>query len=224
MKSRRALLALVAVLAVAITAGVALVAGRSSGAGLPDYFAAPTFSLTDQDGRPFDSAELKGKVWIVDFIYTNCPDVCPLITADLARLGDALPVEHRLGSDIRFVSITVDPARDSAATLRSFARSFGVRSPDQWAFLSGPEAALRRTLAGFHVVAEPAPAGASSAADGRRVTGPGHAAGAAHPGAGLITHSSRLMLVDRRGRVRGLYSGTQASEVDRLGRDLRSLF
>lgn len=213
MTSSRTILALFVVMAAAITLGVALLAGRAPQTDLPDYFSAPRFSLVDQDQRAFDSDELQGKVWVVDFIYTNCPDVCPLVTANLARVRGTLPEGHRLGTDVRFVSITVDPARDSASALRAFAHSFGVQSPQSWVFLTGSEAALRATLAAFHVVATPAPHRASDSLE-RGKTGATEQ---------LITHSSQLMLVDRHGRVRGLYAGTRRPDVDRLARDLRSL-
>ena len=65
----------------------------------------PHFQLTNQDGRPFGSTDLAGKIWIADFIYTTCPGPCPLISSRMSEMQK--PLEN---TDVHFVSITVDPA------------------------------------------------------------------------------------------------------------------
>ena len=112
----------------------------------PMDVAAPAFSLRDQDGRTVSSADLRGKVVVLDFIYTHCPDACPLQTEKLAgvqRLVNATPMKDR----IRFVSITTDPKRDTGEALREFAKVHGV-DPTNWVFLTTapdqPEDATRK--------------------------------------------------------------------------------
>jgi protein SCO1 len=100
---------------------------------LDDYGTVPHFTLTDSAGRPFDSNALRGKVWIVDFIYTNCPGPCPRMTSQMHRLSEKLKDDKH----IRFVSISVDPENDTPPVLNAYARRFGGPTP-QWTFLTGP--------------------------------------------------------------------------------------
>src|ERR1044071_71594 len=72
---------------------------------------APDFVLTDQDGKRFDSATLRGKVVVIDFIYTTCTDVCPLFTANFAQMQRTINADH--SDSVFFVSITTDPEIDS---------------------------------------------------------------------------------------------------------------
>lgn len=99
---------------------------------------APGFVLTTQDGRPLSFHELRGKVVAVSFIYTSCADTCPLLTAKLAGL------QARLGRDfgprVFFVSISLDPERDTPDVLKHYAETHGANLAG-WAFLTGtPEA------------------------------------------------------------------------------------
>lgn len=100
--------------------------------------AAPAFSLRDQDGQAISSSDLRGKVVILDFIYANCPNQCPLQTEKLAGvqgLVNATPMKDT----VRFVSITTDPKRDDGEALRDFAKVHGV-DPTNWVFLTtGPD-------------------------------------------------------------------------------------
>jgi protein SCO1 len=100
----------------------------------PMDVAAPAFSLRDQDGRTVSSADLRGKVVVLNFIYTHCPDACPLQTEKLAgvqRLVNVTPMKDR----VRFVTITTDPKRDDGETLREYAKVHGV-DPTNWVFLT----------------------------------------------------------------------------------------
>ena len=88
---------------------------------LPVYNQVPQFNLTDSSGQPFHSKSLNGKVWIADFIYTNCPGPCPRMTSQMHG------VERKIkgDDDVRIVSFSVDPARDSPPVLNDFAHRFG---------------------------------------------------------------------------------------------------
>src|SRR5262245_31259183 len=86
---------------------------------LPVYWSVPTFALLDQDSTAFSSSEMAGHVWIASFVYTNCPDFCPLITKHMADLRDELKQDDELGK-ARLLSITVDPARDTPGVLRAY--------------------------------------------------------------------------------------------------------
>jgi protein SCO1/2 len=107
---------------------------------LPVIGPAPPFALTSQDGRTVTLAGLRGKVLAVTFIYTSCPDICPLLTEKMAQVQDDLG--PNFGSKIVFVSITLDPERDTSQVLKDYAQLFGAK-PEGWVFLTGPLEAIR---------------------------------------------------------------------------------
>src|SRR5580704_16173869 len=93
---------------------VAGLTGCTARAGLPSYAVVPDFTLTDQSNQPFLSANaLREKVWVADFIFTNCAGPCPRMSAQMRQVGAAL---HDL-KDVRLVSFTVDPTRDTPSVL-----------------------------------------------------------------------------------------------------------
>jgi protein SCO1 len=106
---------------------------------LPVIGPAPPFSLTSQDGEPFTLAGLRGKVVAVTFIYTGCPDICPLLTQKMVQVQDELGPDF--GAKIAFVSITLDPAHDTPEVLKDYAQFWGAK-PDGWSFLTGPAEAV----------------------------------------------------------------------------------
>jgi len=166
---------------------------------LPVLGAAPSFTLTDQDGRAFSSRELAGRVWIAAFVFTRCPSVCPLLTQAMRSVQDRTA---GAGDAVRLVSFTVDPAHDTPAVLAEYARLHGA-DPARWRFLTGPRAEIEdRVAAGFQV-------------------------GVAGTGPDLVpeqvVHSSLLLLVDADGRVRGTYDSGQPERLDRLVEDALGL-
>src|SRR5215217_5286728 len=80
------------------------------------YGTVPTFQLTNQNGQPFGSGQLAGKIWIADFIYTTCPGPCPMISGRMSELQKPLAK-----SDVHLVSFSVDPVKDTPAVLRDYA-------------------------------------------------------------------------------------------------------
>lgn len=105
--------------------------GCAARASLPSYSSVPEFTLTDQTGAKFDSAALRGHVWIADFMYTNCPGPCPRMSHQMSEVQDALR-----GSDARMVSLTVDPVHDTPPVLAKYAAYYSAR-PGVWYFLTG---------------------------------------------------------------------------------------
>lgn len=164
---------------------------------LPEMLPIGEFSLTDQDGRTFGSADLRGSVWIADFVFTSCPDICPVMSSQMANLHRRL--DH---DDVRFVSVTVDPAHDTPERLREYADQFRADSA-RWKFLTGDPEAQRGVIErAFRM-----PVGE------RETRGEGRYD---------ILHGSRFLLVDRRGMLRGLYE-TDAAGLERLERDVARL-
>lgn len=97
----------------------------------------PDFSLIDQDGTPADATVLDGRVTIVDFIFTSCPLQCPPMTGALWALSEELK-----GADVRFLSLSIDPERDTPERLRAYAAQYGIDT-DRWRFLTGDKEAIR---------------------------------------------------------------------------------
>src|SRR5256885_16679163 len=97
------------------------------------YGTVPEFVLVNQDGQNFGSAQLRGKIWIADFIYTMCPGPCPMISSRMSELQK--PLEK---TDVHLVSFSVDPAKDTPQGLRGYAENLPAE-PGRWDFLTGPQ-------------------------------------------------------------------------------------
>jgi protein SCO1/2 len=97
---------------------------------LPKYAHVPSFTMTDANGQTFHSSELAGKVWVADFIYTNCPAECPMMTAKMKKLS------LQTNPAVELVSFSVDPDHDTPAALKTFASHYGAPTP-HWTFLTG---------------------------------------------------------------------------------------
>jgi protein SCO1/2 len=184
----RRLFPLAAVLALGCGAGSVQLSKET---GSPDGPAAfnpiplPAFTLTERSGKPVSLADLKGKVWVASFVFTRCTSSCPKISAAVAKLQSELAPTR---PDLRFVTFSVDPEHDTPAVLTKYAERFGAK-PDVWLFLTGKEGEVHDLLnKGFLVHAE-------RNKDGK----PGDE----------FTHSSKLVVVDKAGRVRGLFDGVK---------------
>src|SRR5437870_13629312 len=115
---------------------------------ISSYGSVPSFQLTNQDGQPFGSPQLAGKIWIADFIYTMCPGPCPMISTRMSDLQK--PLEK---TDVRLVSFSVDPEKDTPQVLRSYATRLQAE-PGRWDFLTVPKSAIyKRSHAGFKLAA-----------------------------------------------------------------------
>ena len=159
------------------------------------YGAVPPFQLTNQDGRPFGSADLTNKIWIADFIFTSCPGPCPIISSRMSELQK--PLEN---TDVHLVSFTVDPDKDTPQVLRNYADRLNAK-PDRWDFLTGKRSAIYDlSQKGFKL----------GVADGTDEMG-------------MPVHSTRMVLVDQHGQIRGYYDGLQADAVTKLIADTRHL-
>jgi protein SCO1/2 len=163
---------------------------------LPVLSVVPDFRFIDQNGQPFGTAELRGKVWVANAIFTRCPSIC---TVSTKQMGE---VQHRgrgLGEHFHLVSFSVDPEHDTPDKLLAYARTHRV-SPRMWSFLTGRRNELTRTLN-----------------DGLKIyMGKQEAAG---DDLMSIGHGSHFVLVDARMRIRGYYDLTEAGGLDALLRD-----
>jgi protein SCO1/2 len=155
----------------------------------------PQFQLTNQDGQPFGSAQLSGKIWIAGFIFTTCPGPCPMISSRMSELQR--PLEK---SDVQLVSFTVDPETDTPEVLRDYAKRVHA-APGRWHFLTGEQKTIYElTQQGFKLAV---------------------ADGAAEDGGPV--HATRVVLVDRRGTIRGYYDILAPDAVTKLLADTSKL-
>lgn len=184
---------------------------RAQGPELDVLWDAPAFRLVDQMERPLSSDDLRGKVVVANFIYTSCQDICQGLSSEMQVLQERLREQGLLGEQVLLLSFTVDPARDTPAVLRAYAERFRA-DPLAWRFLSGPEDELRPLIVdGFRLGVQALP---PQEAEGD------HSAG--QHGAAQISHSGRFALIDREGRVRAYYDGTELDREQVL-RDIRRL-
>jgi protein SCO1/2 len=133
-----------------LSVGEAAASGLSLG-GVP-LGTAPEFTLTDQDGASVSLAELRGKAVVLDFIYTHCPGPCPIMTGILRDAQQLLPEELR--ERTQFVSVTVDPARDTPDVLRAYAGHRGLDTGN-WSLLTGSPEQVSDVLRRYGVATEP---------------------------------------------------------------------
>ena len=154
----------------------------------------PDFRLVDQTGAQFGPERLSGRVWIADFVFTRCPDVCPRMTGRMAG------IQRALGDRVDLVSVSVDPAYDTPERLAAFARANGAVSP-RWHFLTGDSQQIQQSvLRGFNV---------AFARESEDIA--------------TLTHGVHVVLVDARGRIRGYYDSNDGDALERLIADARRL-
>jgi cytochrome oxidase Cu insertion factor (SCO1/SenC/PrrC family) len=161
--------------------------------GLPVLFEAPSFSLTDENGKPFDSSQLNGKVWVADFIFTQCAGICPMMTENLARFQTATP-----GSSVQMVSFSVDPEHDTPQVLKHYGQEVKA-DESRWHFLTAAHRAqIWEISKGMKLAVGPD-------------TG------------NQVMHSSHFLLVDGQGKVRGIYDADTADFMKKLIADSAAL-
>lgn len=151
----------------------------------------PDFKLTAQTGAIFDSVkQLNGHIWVACFIFTNCKGPCPRMSAQMKQVqmatGD-LP-------DVRFVSFTVDPERDTPEVLTAYAQKYGADG--RWFFLTGPQAKLHLLKRYAFLL---------GSVDGE------------------LNHSTRFALVDTRSQIRAFYDTSDPGSIQKVIADIRRL-
>ncbi|MCC7017877.1 MAG: SCO family protein [Rhodospirillales bacterium] len=155
---------------------------------LPDYGKVEAFQLTDANGKPFASGVLDGKIWVADFIFTNCPGPCPRMSQLMSRLQE-------MTSEVQLVSFSVDPARDTPEVLAKYAKQYQAIE-GRWHFLTGDLKDIHRLSRDIFKLGD---VDAS------------------------LNHSTRFVLIDRKGRIRGYYGTQEDAPLKRLVADIKML-
>ena len=156
----------------------------------------PAFEFTNQLNEMVSSTDIRDKIWVADFFFTSCPTICPKMTRNLQSLHDFI----RDDQDIRILSFTVDPKRDSPERLKSYADTYRVNH-ESWSFLTGEKEAIYRLgNRGFLVSASTAGVEDED-----------------------FIHSENIVLVDQNQRIRGFYNGTDPKCVKQILNDIKKL-
>jgi protein SCO1 len=160
------------------------------------YHTIPEVELTSQNNLSFKTASLKGKIVLTDFFFTSCNGTCPRMTNQLARVQNAFAQNEKF----KIVSYTVDPVRDSSASLNNYAKQFNA-DESQWTFVTGSKKILYDLARyGYFLPVEP---GSGDSED--------------------FIHSDQFILVDYNSHIRGYYNGTDSTAVDSLISDIKTL-
>lgn len=152
----------------------------------------PNFNLINQHAETVSLSDMKGKIWITDFIFTHCPTICPAMTQEMAKLQG-----HFESQPVYFVSITVDPDRDTPEMLAAYVKFF-TANDKRWHFLTGEKEQIYQL-----------------AKDGFRLTAAQHAGG--------FPHSTKFVLVDQKGYIHGYYDSRNNADMNKLRGDVETL-
>ena len=169
---------------------------KVKGKDIPDtlYHTLSDFNLNDQDGNPVSFKTLEGKIFITTFFYTHCPTICSEVNKNISVLANG----YAKNKMIDFVSITVDPQRDTAPILKQYAEKFNAPA-GKWLFLTGDTSIIYPlSRNGFLVNA-------------LKVTNDD------------FIYSDKVILIDQNKRIRGYYSGTDPDDVTRLDNEIKVL-
>lgn len=195
---RGLLWSLLVVVIVAVAAAAWLTRRATAPEPPPVLSEVPDFQLTNRDGTTVTRDDLLGAPWVADLFFTRCVLICPVMNGKMAILDRKLP------DDVRLVSVTVDPERDTLEVLRDYAADFDAS--DRWYFLTGKREEIYALVGeGLRLGYEPNPPLVPL-----------------EPGDNIY-HSSRFVLVDAEGRVRAYYETTEGNDLDRLPEDLAAL-
>jgi len=174
---------------------------NDKGEGISDtvYDPIPLFVFTNQDGKLITNEFMAGKIAVVDFFFTNCTSICPMLSSQMARLQHSVKSEN-IDGQVVFLSHTVDPKHDTPQVLKSYADRMGA-DYSNWNFVTGNEEDIYwQAKEGYKLTAFP-----SDTAQGG------------------FFHTDQIALIDQEGKIRGYYDGTSTKAVDQLFTDLHLL-
>ena len=160
------------------------------------YHQIPAFRFLNQDSVWVSEKDMAGKIYIADFFFTSCPTICPKMKTQLLRIYE----RYAKNDGIRILSHSIDPSFDTPSVLKQYASRLQVKAP-RWNMLTGDKAALYTLGEKSYMV---------TAQEDKNE-------------AGGFVHSGAFILVDKNRHVRGIYDGTQETEVNHLIEDIEIL-
>jgi protein SCO1/2 len=169
---------------------------RVGGKDVPDtlYHSLPDFKLTDQDGKQVSLKNFYHKIFVADFFYTNCPGICRQMNENINELA----ANYAKSQMVYFVSITVDPARDSVPVLKAYSKTFKPLSP-KWLFLTGDTSVIYNLARNGFLV------------------------NAVQTSKNDFIYEDKLILIDQDKRIRGVYTGNSTRDIDKLNDEIKVL-
>lgn len=165
---------------------------------LPIYGKVPDFQLTERSGQFVSLSDLKGKVWVADFIFTRCMGICPMMSSKMKL------IEQKMKDfpDFRSISFSVDPEYDTPQVLKKYAEHFSA-DPERWLFLTGDKKKIfQLSEQHFHLGVGDIPESEREAPEQS------------------IQHSSKFVLVDGKGNIRGYYESSDDQFLEKLQTDI----
>ena len=168
---------------------------------LPVLGSVADFALTNQLGRVVTLSDLCGQVWLADIIFTRCPGTCAKMTREMSQLQSTLAPND----SVKFLSLTADPEHDTPEVLSEYAKKFGA-APERWLFLTGKKLDLYRLATKGLLLAVD-----EVKADER--TSPND----------LFLHSTQFVVVDKQGRVRAGFDGTEPASRQKIVEAIQTL-
>ena len=170
---------------------------------IPVLKAMNDFTLENIDGTTYTFSESAGKVRLVEFIFTNCPDICPATTYNMAQLQEQLKAANLFGDKVEFLTITFDPEYDTPEVLQAYADKFHA-DQSGWKFLRGDSAAIEAVTKDFGIAVMKLPDANS-------------------PSGYSITHTARMFLVDGDGNMRQAYGMAADMDLDQMLKEIKIL-
>jgi len=212
---RWALLGFAAALAALVPAacGGSGTAGDSSPEGLSGEFRGTTlnppqqasdFTFTDQFGDQVSLSEHRGSVVILTFLYTYCPDVCPVVAGHLTDVHKQLSLDQDDDEAVFIIAVSVDPERDTVERAHEYSRQYGML--DEWSYLVGSEQELSQTWGSYYVSAAPLKADSLDADPLESVDGSADSLAEQITAAYTVNHQTPVYLIDRDGMIRTLFT------------------
>ena len=161
------------------------------------YHTIAAFSFLNQDSLSITNADLDGKVYVADFFFTTCPTICPVMKTQMLRVHE----KFKDNPDFKILSHTIDPKHDTVALLKDYSQRLGIEDASTWHFLTGDQEKIFEIGQTSYL---------TTAMEDQQ-----------EPGGFL--HSGAFVLVDQKGRIRGVYDGTKEDQVNRLMNDIPKL-
>jgi protein SCO1/2 len=161
------------------------------------YHEIADFAFINQLGDTITNEDVEGKIYVADFFFTSCPTICPIMKKEMLRVYE----KYQDQPNFKILSHSIDPTHDTQVVLKDFAEKLGVENASTWNFLTGDQEKIYEIGQTSYLT--------TAMADQQE------------PGGFL--HSGAFLLIDGKGRIRGVYDGTKADQVDRLISDIPKL-